>query len=287
MSGIISTQPGITAERIEELRVLYGLDGNIFERYFNWLKNAIRFDFGVSLTFKESVSSVLGVYIWNSFYLNVLSFLFSIFVSIPLGIYISTKHGKALDKCVLTFSLLFTSLPTFVLGIIAIKYIAPVLGLPIIGMTTIGSNYTGFAYIKDVLVHTILPFAILSLFSLAGTLRVVKTSMLEIIKQDYIRTARAKGVSEKAVIYKHAFRNALIPLIPIIVGGIVVLFSGSIIIEQVFGWPGVGNITYQAILNRDYPLLMGAAMFYAVLTIFSNLLTDIIYAVADPRIRLK
>ena len=287
MSGIISTQPGITAERIEELRVLYGLDGNIFERYFNWLKNAIRFDFGVSLTFKESVSSVLGVYIWNSFYLNVLSFLFSIFVSIPLGIYISTKHGKALDKCVLTFSLLFTSLPTFVLGIIAIKYIAPVLGLPIIGMTTIGSNYTGFAYIKDVLVHTILPFAILSLFSLAGTLRVVKTSMLEIIKQDYIRTARAKGVSEKAVIYKHAFRNALIPLIPIIVGGIVVLFSGSIIIEQVFGWPGVGNITYQAILNRDYPLLMGAAMFYAVLTIFSNLLTDIVYAVVDPRIRLK
>ena len=216
-----------------------------------------------------------------------MSFLFSIFVSIPLGIYISPKHGKALDKCVLTFSLLFTSLPTFVLGIIAIKYIAPVLGLPIIGMTTIGSNYTGFAYIKDVLVHTILPFAILSLFSLAGTLRVVKTSMLEIIKQDYIRTARAKGVSEKAVIYKHAFRNALIPLIPIIVGGIVVLFSGSIIIEQVFGWPGVGNITYQAILNRDYPLLMGAAMFYAVLTIFSNLLTDIIYAVADPRIRLK
>lgn len=287
LSGIISTQPGITAERIEELRVLYGLDGNIFERYFNWLKNAIRFDFGVSLTFKESVSSVLGVYIWNSFYLNVLSFLFSIFVSIPLGIYISTKHGKALDKCVLTFSLLFTSLPTFVLGIIAIKYIAPIFGLPIIGMTTIGSNYTGFAYIKDVLVHTILPFAILSLFSLAGTLRVVKTSMLEIIKQDYIRTARAKGVSEKAVIYKHAFRNALIPLIPIIVGGIVVLFSGSIIIEQVFGWPGVGNITYQAILNRDYPLLMGAAMFYAVLTIFSNLLTDIIYAVADPRIRLK
>ena len=251
------------------------------------MKNAIKFDFGVSLTFKESVSSVLGVYIWNSFYLNVLSFLFSIFVSIPLGIYISTKHGKVLDKCVLTFSLLFTSLPTFVLGIIAIKYIAPVLGLPIIGMTTIGSNYTGFAYIKDVLVHTILPFAILSLFSLAGTLRVVKTSMLEIIKQDYIRTARAKGVSEKAVIYKHAFRNALIPLIPIIVGGIVVLFSGSIIIEQVFGWPGVGNITYQAILNRDYPLLMGAAMFYAVLTIFSNLLTDIIYAVADPRIRLK
>ena len=159
LSGIISTQPGITAERIEELRVLYGLDGNIFERYFNWLKNAIRFDFGVSLTFKESVSSVLGVYIWNSFYLNVLSFLFSIFVSIPLGIYISTKHGKALDKCVLTFSLLFTSLPTFVLGIIAIKYIAPVLGLPIIGMTTIGSTYTGFAYIKDVLVHTIFPFA--------------------------------------------------------------------------------------------------------------------------------
>ena len=287
MSGIISTQPGITAERIEELRVLYGLDGNIFVRYFNWLKNALRFDFGVSLTYRESVSSVLKTYIWNSFYLNILSFLFSIFVSIPLGIYISTKHGKLLDRCVLTFSLLFTSLPTFVLGIIAIKYVAPVFGLPIIGMTTIGSNFTGLAHIKDVLFHTILPFAILSLFSLAGILRVVKTSMLEVIKQDYIRTARAKGVSERSVIYKHAFRNALIPLIPTIVGGLVVLFSGSIIIEQVFGWPGVGNITYQAILNRDYPLLMGAAMFYAVLTIVSNLLTDIIYAVVDPRIRLK
>ncbi len=145
---------------------------------------------------------------------------------------------------------------------------APVFGLPIIGMTSIGSNYTGIAYVKDVLLHTALPFIILSLFSLAGTLRVVKTSMLEVIRQDYIRTARAKGVSEKVVIYKHAFRNALIPLIPIIVGGIVTLFSGSIIIEQVFGWPGIGNITYQAILNRDYPLLMGSAMFYAILTIF-------------------
>lgn len=287
MSGIISTQPGITPERIQELRTLYGLDGSIIQRYFNWLKNAIRFDFGVSLNYREPVSSILGVYIWNSFYLNVLSFLFSVFVSIPLGIYISTKHGKALDKFVLTFSLLFTSLPTFVLGIIAIKYVAPVFGLPIIGMTSIGSNYTGIAYVKDVLLHTALPFIILSLFSLAGTLRVVKTSMLEVIRQDYIRTARAKGVSEKVVIYKHAFRNALIPLIPIIVGGIVTLFSGSIIIEQVFGWPGIGNITYQAILNRDYPLLMGSAMFYAILTIFSNLLTDIVYAFVDPRIRLK
>lgn len=287
LSGLVSTQPGITPERIQELRTLYGLDGSIIQRYFNWLKNAIRFDFGVSINYREPVSSILGVYIWNSFYLNVLSFLFSVFVSIPLGIYISTKHGKALDKFILTFSLLFTSLPTFVLGIIAIKYVAPALGLPIIGMTSIGSNYTGLAYVKDVLLHTALPFIILSLFSLAGTLRVVKTSMLEVIRQDYIRTARAKGVSERVVIYKHAFRNALIPLIPIIVGGIVTLFSGSIIIEQVFGWPGIGNITYQAILNRDYPLLMGSAMFYAVLTIFSNLLTDIVYAFVDPRIRLK
>lgn len=287
LSGLVSTQPGITPERIQELRTLYGLDGSIIQRYFNWLRNAIRFDFGVSINYREPVSSILGVYIWNSFYLNVLSFLFSVFVSIPLGIYISTKHGKALDKFILTFSLLFTSLPTFVLGIIAIKYVAPALGLPIIGMTSIGSNYTGLAYVKDVLLHTALPFIILSLFSLAGTLRVVKTSMLEVIRQDYIRTARAKGVSERVVIYKHAFRNALIPLIPIIVGGIVTLFSGSIIIEQVFGWPGIGNITYQAILNRDYPLLMGSAMFYAVLTIFSNLLTDIVYAFVDPRIRLK
>lgn len=287
LSGLVSTQPGITPERIQELRTLYGLDGSIIQRYFNWLRNAIRFDFGVSINYREPVSSILGVYIWNSFYLNVLSFLFSVFVSIPLGIYISTKHGKALDKFILTFSLLFTSLPTFVLGIIAIKYVAPALGLPIIGMTSIGSNYTGLAYVKDVLLHTALPFIILSLFSLAGTLRVVKTSMLEVIRQDYIRTARAKGVNERVVIYKHAFRNALIPLIPIIVGGIVTLFSGSIIIEQVFGWPGIGNITYQAILNRDYPLLMGSAMFYAVLTIFSNLLTDIVYAFVDPRIRLK
>ena len=287
LSGIISTQPGITAERIQELRELYGLNGNLFVRYFNWLKNALKFDFGVSLTFRESVSSVMKTYIWNSFYLNILSFLFSVFVSIPLGIYISTKHGKALDKFFLMFSLLFTSLPTFVLGIIAIKYIAPVLGLPIIGMTTIGSNYTGIAYLKDVLFHTILPFIILSLFSLSSTIRVVKTSMLEVIKQDYIRTARAKGVSEKIVIYKHAFRNALIPLVPVVIGGIALLFGGSIIIEQVFSWPGIGNITYQAILNRDYPLLMGSAMFYAILTIFSNLLSDIVYAFVDPRIRFK
>lgn len=155
------------------------------------------------------------------------------------------------------------------------------------GMTTSGVEYSGFAYIKDVLEHMILPVLVLTMLGIGGLTRYFRTNMLEVIKQDFIRTARAKGLKEKVVVYKHALRNALLPAITLFAFELPALFSGAIITEQIFNWPGIGAIYMQAFSVRDYPLLMGFTMFIAVLTVISNLVADLLYGVADPRVRVK
>ena len=158
--------------------------------------------------------------------------------------------------------------------------------LPIGGMTTAGSTATGFANIKDILVHAIMPVITLLIIQVGSTTKYVRTAMLEVIRQDYIRTARAKGLKEKVVIYKHALRNGLIPIVTLIGLSIPGLFSGALITETVFVWPGIGKMGYDAIISRDYVLTIGFAVFMAVLTLFGNLLSDVLYAVVDPRIKL-
>ena len=158
---------------------------------------------------------------------------------------------------------------------------------PVSGMTSLGTSTSGFAYIADVAKHMFLPLMVLTLISLAGLMRYTRTAMLEVIRQDYIRTARSKGLSEKVVIYKHALRNAMIPIVTILAMQLPGLFGGAILTEQVFGWPGIGRVSIEAINGRDYPLLMGFDVLMALLTLFGNLIADIAYALVDPRIRLK
>jgi peptide/nickel transport system permease protein len=178
--------------------------------------------------------------------------------------------------------------PSFFLGLIVIKIFAVDFGwFPAGGMTTSGVEYSGFAYMKDVLEHMILPVLVLTMLGIGGLTRYFRTNMLEVIKQDFIRTARAKGLREKVVVYKHALRNALLPAITLFAFELPALFSGAIITEQIFNWPGIGAIYMQAFSVRDYPLLMGFTMFIAVLTVISNLVADLLYGVADPRVRVK
>lgn len=283
----ISATTHITDERAAQLRHLYHLDKPVLLQYLYWLGNAIKGNLGDSLQYKEPVSQVIKSYIWNSFYLAGASFIATILIALPLGIISATKQYSAFDSIFTVIALIGISLPAFFMGLLLVKWFAVDIPIfPVSGMTTSGINYTGVGKIANILYHMFLPFLVLTFESVASLMRYVRTSMLEVIRQDYIRTARAKGLKEKVVIYKHALRNGLIPVITIIGMWLPGLFSGAIITEQIFGWPGIGRITLEAATNRDYPLLMGFNMLIALLTLLGNLLADITYAAVDPRIRL-
>ena len=277
--------PNMTVEKLEQLEAVYGFDKPFGERYVNWLKKAVKGDFDESLKLRQPVSEIIKDYAWNSF---VLAGTASILIAIPLGIVCATKQYSLADKATTILTFVSISLPSFLLGLMLINAFSLKIKLfPIGGMTTAGSNLTGAAYYKDVLIHMVLPVVSLTILQAGSLIRYVRTAMLEVINQDYIRTARAKGLKEKVVIYKHALRNGLIPVITYIGMSLPGLFAGALITETIFVWPGIGRIGYEAILNRDYTLLMGFNMFMAVLTLMGNLLSDILYAVVDPRIKLK
>jgi len=296
--GVIAKAPGdyvsangnmnMTAEKKQELKESMGLDKPILQRYVIWMKNSLKGNFGDSLKFKQPVISVIDTYVWNSFTLSICSFIASIIIAIPIGIVSATKQYSLVDSIFTILALIGISLPAFFLGLLVVKFFAFDLKLfPIGGMISTGTNYSGLKYIKDVAEHMVLPFLVLTVASLGSLMRYTRTSMLEIIRQDYIRTARAKGLKESVVIYKHAFRNALIPIVTIIGLSLPGLFSGAMITETIFSWPGIGKIAFDCLAARDFPFLMAFNMMMAVLTLLGNLIADISYALVDPRIRLK
>lgn len=282
------TGPKATPEIKAKLRHQLHLDESTIVQYKYWITGALKGDFGQSFYYKQPVGKVIHTYIWNSFWLALFSYILSALLAIPIGVLSATKQYSVFDYSFTIVAFLGMSIPSFFLAFILIKWFAVDIHLlPVSGMISTGSDYTGIAYIKDVLIHMILPLFVLTFGSLAGIMRYTRTSMLEVIRQDYIRTARAKGLREKIVIYKHGLRNALIPVITIFGMSLAGLFSGAFITENIFNWPGIGPIGLNAVFNRDYPLLMGFNMLLAVLTLIGNLLADITYAIVDPRIRLK
>jgi peptide/nickel transport system permease protein len=295
--GIIKAAPGdgvganldprSTPEQKAAERARLGLDKPVPVQYWNWLKRSVRGDFGNSTIYKMPVKNVIPKFIWNTFVLNVVVYIFAFLISIPVGITCAVKQYSATDNFWTVFSVIGISMPTFFFGLLLIYGFAVKLDLfPISGMVTAGSKAVGFARAKEILYHMVLPGIVLIIGSLASLVRYTRTSMLEVINQDYIRTARSKGLEEKVVIYKHAFRNALIPIITIVGFTIPGLFSGAVMLETVFGWPGIGKILIDAVQLRDYNLMMALDMFFALLTLLGNLLADIGYAIVDPRIRV-
>lgn len=287
LSGSVDVH--MSAERKAELRHQLHLDEPKIVQYGYWAKNVfLHGNFGESFYFKQPVSSVMNTYIWNSFYLSVGAFILSILIAVPIGVVSATKQYSGFDSFFTVFALIGISMPSFFFGLLLIKWFAVDIQIfPVSGMRSPGLNLTGFANIKDILYHMVLPLTVLALGSLAGLMRYTRSSMLEVIRQDYVRTARAKGLKEKVVIYKHALRNALIPVITLLGFMLPGLFSGAIMTETIFNWPGIGPIELLAVNNRDYYLLMGITMLLALLTLLGNLIADIVYAVVDPRIRLK
>lgn len=263
-----------------------GLDKSIPEQYVAWMVNTAKGDFGVSSTYNRPVVEVIKTPLKNSIYLNVFSLIFSFAISIPVGIKSAVKRHSFFDSFWQVFSLVGLSIPTFFIGLGLIFFIAiklrwlPAGGMPF--MVDDGSVAYYMAWAR----YLILPVTTLTIGSLAGTIRYVRNAMIDIISKDYIRTARSKGLNEKVVIYSHAFRNALIPVVTLVSGSLVVLFSGSAITESIFAWNGIGNVLIQSLNNRDYMVVLTMNMFYAVLALSANLIMDIGYAVVDPRVKL-
>jgi peptide/nickel transport system permease protein len=280
--------PKLTPERKQELRHQMGLDQPVYKQYFRWAGGVLQGDFGESTNFKQPVGKVMNTYIWNTFLISVFTLILSVLISIPIGVVSATKQYSKFDGFFTIFALIGISMPSFFFGMLLIKVFAVDLQiLPVSGMTTAGSTATGISYLLDVGRHMILPLIVLTLGSVAGLMRYTRSSMLEVIRQDYIRTARAKGLKEKVVIYRHALRNGMIPVITLLGFWLPALFSGAFITESIFLWPGIGPIDIGAVSGRDYPLMMGINILFAVLTLFGNLIADVTYAVVDPRIRLK
>lgn len=255
-------------------------------QYVKWIGNALKGNLGYSIRYEEPVVDVMQRRIGNTILLSLVALILGTVIAVPLGVISATKQYSIFDFIATIFAFIGLSIPAFFFALLLVKFLAFDLKLfPISGMQSIGAGYTGFRYALDVLHHMVLPVIVLSLLHTASLMRYTRSSMLEVVKQDYIRTARAKGVKEKTVIYSHALRNAFIPIITVLSSSLGHLLSGAILTETVFAWPGMGTLVYQAILNRDYPLVISSTMILAICVLLGNLFADIMYAVVDPRIK--
>ncbi len=285
--AILGEGTQITEEKREQIQELYGLNDPLYKQYFLWIERTIKGEFGESTQYRQPVSEVISERIKNSFILNVTALIIAIGIAIPIGITTSVKKYSKYDNFMTSFALIGISIPSFFLALLLIysfTVIIPI--LPMSGMITAGSNYTGLEYVFDVAKHMVLPVTVLTVGSLASFTRYIRSTMSDVIKQDYIRTARSKGLSEQVVIYKHAFRNALVPVVTLVIMSLPALFGGSIVVETMFSWPGIGNAAYQGVMMRDYNLVLTVNLFFVLLMIGSNLLADIASAFLDPRIKL-
>ena len=256
--------------------------------YGEWLLRIITLDFGESFTQSMPVLDVIKRDMFVSFLVAAIATVFEFMIAIPLGITAATHQYSFRDYFVTVLVMIGISLPAFFFGQVLKGVFAVELGwLPSSGLGDATQTATGIAYILEYVRYLVLPIATVVILSIGGRMRMTRTNMLEVLNSDYIRTARAKGLKERVVIYKHAFRNTMIPLVTSLAGLLPSLFSGAIITEQLFDLPGIGNTAYKAMIVGDVPVIMGYNMFLALLSIIGVLLADLMYAVVDPRVKLK
>lgn len=279
--------PKMTAEQKAILNERLDPDKPFYEKFVNWLIEAFSGNLGFSNKYKKPVLEVIGTYIVPTFRLSLVALLISLLIGIPVGIISATKQRSLLDNSMTVVSLIGISMPTFFFGLLLLKFFAVDLQwFPLYGAQNHMLRNKGWLVVwGDIAWHLVLPGIVLGLSSTASFMRYTRSSMLEVIRQDYIRTARAKGLKEKVVIYRHAFRNAVIPIITLLGFSIPGLVSGAVMTESIFGYPGLGKISVEAVNARDYPLILGINAMLSILTLVSTLVADVFYAVADPRIK--
>lgn len=275
-------------EWLEQLNASYGLDKGILPGYLTWLSGAVRGQFGDSWKYTMPVLQKFNEVIWLSFVMGAIAFILELIIAIPLGVIAATKQYSRTDYAVTAGALVGISLPTFFFATILKLIFSVKLGwFDLYGL--VGRDYAkldAMGRFLDMANHLVLPITTLVIVSVGSLMRYTRTNMLEVLNADYIRTARAKGLSEKKVIYQHVFRNTLIPLVTIVGGSLPTLFSGALITETLFSIPGIGYTSYEAMRIGDIPFSMFYMSFMAVLTLAGNLISDILYAVVDPRVRI-
>jgi len=278
--------PGMTQEQIDARKAAMGLDKPLLTQYMVYMKNLMQGDMGESLQYRRPILELIGERLWNTFFLIFSALVIAILLAIPIGILSATKRYSFFDYLFTSFAFIGISIPSFFLGLLMIRVFNMSLGwLPAAGIQTPGNTFTGMAKLIDTFKHVAMPVSILALLNMASFTRYIRTSISDVIKQDYIRTARAKGLAERIVIYKHALRNGLIPIVTILGSSLAYMFSGSLVIENIFSLPGLGRLIYGATMARDYYLMMGVNIFIGFLVIAGQLLSDIGLALVDPRIK--
>jgi peptide/nickel transport system permease protein len=290
--GIIQIAPGdptalmidpmIRDKDLEAYKELYGLNDPIYVQYLKWVGNMIQGNFGDSLIRQGvAVNELIMARLPNTLLLMLVSTILAILISIPIGIISATKQNSLTDYTFTFFSFLGIATPNFWIGLVLIMFLSVHLGwFPTGGVATLNEPFS----IWDRIHHLILPSIVLATADVAGLTRYIRSSMLDVLRQDFIRTARAKGFKQKKVVYKHGLRNGLIPVITIFGLMLPSFIGGSVVVEKIFGWPGIGMLFFDAAFQRDYPVIMAITVIASALVVIGNLLADILYAIFDPRI---
>ncbi|MBE4908522.1 ABC transporter permease [Bacillus luteolus] len=278
--------PKISSEEMQRAQENLGLNDPLHVQYFTWIKEVLSGNLGYTIKTGQPVGELILERLPATLLLTGTAFIIAFTIGVPLGVYSATHRYKMPDYVLTVLSFIGISIPSFFFGLGMIFIFALKLGwLPTSGMVTIGANYTGFALFIDYAKHVAMPAIVLALPTIAVVMRFTRSSMLEVLNQDFIRTADSKGLSKPKVYLKHALRNALIPVITIFGLSIPFLFGGAYITEHIFNWPGMGSLGIQSIVAREYPVIMALNLFTSILVMSGNLLADVMYAWADPRIR--
>ena len=297
MQEIAANKNLIYAERYLYWQRKLGLDGNIFTRYLRWIglapyyngafQGLLQGNLGNSVAYGKPVAEVIKQPLRNTVLLNLFTTATALGITIPLGIFCAEKKGSKRDFAVQVGTIIGYSLPVFIIAILFIWIFAVRLGIfPVSGMSSVGKDYTGFRAFLDKLYHFALPLIVLVFCSLGGMTRYVRAAMLDALSLDCIRTARAKGLPLKRVVRSHAWRNALIPIVALVIGWLLGIFSGSIMIENIFGLNGIGKVYFDALTANDNEIVLAMQMFYILLALVGNLVVDLAYGLVDPRIRV-
>ena len=298
MQELAANKNLIYAERYLYWQRRYGLDGGILTRYLRWIGLAPFYDgsynglfqgnLGSSLVHGKPVAEVVGKPLLNTAVLNLTSTLLALAITLPLGVFCAVKRGSKRDFAVQVGTIIGYSMPAFIIAILCIWLFAVKLGaFPVSGMNSVGKDYTGFRAVLDRAWHFALPVMVTTFCSLGGMTRYVRAAMTEALHLDCIRTARAKGLGERLVVRTHAWKNALIPVVTLVIGWLIGIFSGSIMIENIFGINGIGKTYFDALTANDNEVALAMQLFYILLALLGNLLVDIAYGLVDPRVRVR
>lgn len=282
----IRLNPVVSQETVDQMRADFGLDQPLHVQYLRWLKNIVRGDFGYSFAFQVPVIWLINSRLLNTLLLNVVALVIAWAIAIPIGIHAATRQYSATDNLLSLVSYVGISTPTFFSGLLLLFVAFKTGWLPIGGMTSLDYDlFPWYGKVLDVARHLVIPASVLAFLTVAGLMRQMRANLLEVLRQDYVKTARAKGLSNRVVINKHALRNAINPLITIFGFELGALISGSAILENVIGWPGLGQLILESVLRKDLYVVMGSLLIGAATLVLGNLVADILLAYSDPRIR--